>query len=263
MSNGGAGAAAVRPPRHVRAPNASPLTLDGTRTYLVGVDQLAIIDPGPALPDHLSKVTKAVGDARVVTILLTHGHPDHAAAAAPLSARLHAPVRSLAAGTLQPGDVVATDAGDLVAVPTPGHASDHVAFHWPHARAAFCGDLMLGGQDSTLVALPEGHLAAYLASLERLRSLDLAVIYPAHGEPFTDPGAAIAAYIRHREQRRRQVLDALAAGPATEDELAERIYGPTDPGLRAAAIGATQAYLIDLEHRGQVRALGQGHWGRT
>ena len=106
MSNGGAGAAAVRPPRHVRAPNASPLTLDGTRTYLVGVDQLAIIDPGPALPDHLSKVTKAVGDARVVTILLTHGHPDHAAAAAPLSARLHAPVRSLAAGTLQPGDVV-------------------------------------------------------------------------------------------------------------------------------------------------------------
>ncbi len=248
-------------PRVLRAPNPSPLTLDGTRTYLVGTRRVAVLDPGPLLPAHLDAVAAAVGahaGARAVAILVTHDHPDHAPAAAPLAERLGAPVRSLAGGTLRPGVAVETDAGALVAIATPGHAPDHVAFHWPEADAVFCGDLMLGGEASTLVAPPDGDLTEYLASLERLRALAPKVIYPTHGEPFTDPAAAIAAYLRHREERLAQVLAALAPGEATDNTVVMRVYGAAlDPRLRAAATGATRAYLAHLQRLGRVARAGE------
>jgi len=248
-------------PRVVRAPNASPLTLDGTRTYLVGTRRVAVLDPGPDLPAHLDAIVGALGahaGARAVAILVTHDHPDHAPGAVPLARRLGAPVRSLAAGSLAGGERIATDAGALVAIPTPGHAPDHVAFHWPAAAAVFCGDLMLGGQATALVAPPEGDLTEYLASLERLRRLAPRILYPTHGDPFTGPGAAIGRYVRHREERLAQVLAALAPGEASADTMVERVYGAAlDPRLRAAATGATLAYLAHLERRGRVVRAGE------
>jgi glyoxylase-like metal-dependent hydrolase (beta-lactamase superfamily II) len=250
-------------PRVVRAANPSPLTLDGTRTHLVGRARVAVIDPGPASDEHLAALLAEIGDAAVTAILLTHTHPDHAAGAHALAARVQASVHAAAAGTLAPGERMETDEGDLVAVPTPGHAPDHFAFHWPSAAAVFCGDLLVGGQPTTLVAPPEGDLAAYLASLDRVAALAPGRLYPAHGPPFDDPAAALTGYRLHRRERLDQLLGALAEGPVDVPGLVQRVYGPTlDGGLLAAARGATRAYLEFLQGDGAVARLPDGRWAR-
>jgi glyoxylase-like metal-dependent hydrolase (beta-lactamase superfamily II) len=233
------------------------MTLSGTVTWLVGRDVVAVIDPGSADGDHLDALTAAVGDAALVCILITHDHPDHAGGAAELSsrlsARLGAPVLSGAAGTLRDGASIPTDHGQLVALQTPGHAPDHMAFHWPTANAIFCGDLMMGGLDTAVVAAPEGNLREYLASLQRLRDLRPEIIYPAHGPPFTDPDADIERYLVHRRRREQQVIDAIAAGARDLDEITGRVYGAgLDPRLRDFARAAVQAYLAHLRETGRL-----------
>lgn len=241
-------------PRAIRAPNASAMTLDGTRTYLVGSRRVAIIDPGPDLPGHLAAVAAAVGDARVVGVLVSHDHPDHMPGAARLGEFFGARVLSASHGNLREGDLFGTDAGGLMTMATPGHSPDHLSFYWINARALFCGDLMLGGLDTALVAPPEGDLSRYLASLRRLRDLQPAIIYPAHGEPFTDAPAAIESYLRHRQERQQAILDFLADGPAAQDAIAERVYGASlDPQLAQASLGSTLGYLEHLERLGRVQ----------
>jgi glyoxylase-like metal-dependent hydrolase (beta-lactamase superfamily II) len=248
-------------PRIIRAANPSPLTLDGTRTHLVGRGRVAVIDPGPDSEEHLAAILAAIGDAAVTGILVTHAHPDHAAGAHPLAQRLQVPVHAAAAGTLAPGERFETDDGELVAVPTPGHALDHVAFHWPAAAALFCGDLMLGGQPTTLVAPPDGDLAEYLASLDRVEALAPRRVYPAHGPPFDDAAGALAAYRLHRRERLDQLRGALADAPADVPGIVRRIYGAElDGGLLAAARGATRAYLDFLHREGAVARLPDGRW---
>lgn len=221
------------------AANASPMTLDGTRTYLIGSERVAIIDAGPQLASHLDAVAAAVMPGAAVTILNTHAHPDHAEGAQALAARLRGSVRAAAEG-----DVVLTDAGALQALATPGHTPDHISLWWEAERAVFCGDLMMGGLDTALVAAPEGNLALYLASLRRISALQPRVIYPAHGPAFDDPAAAIAQYIEHRERRIAQVSAALGADLLTDDELIDRIYGDAlNPDLRPYARAAIQAYI--------------------
>jgi glyoxylase-like metal-dependent hydrolase (beta-lactamase superfamily II) len=249
--------------RSLLAPNASPLTLDGTRTYIVGETRPVIIDPGPADPAHLDAIVDALGDGVPVAVLLTHAHPDHLAGAGPLAERLDSPVRRLGNGSLRDGAVVETDAGRVIAVATPGHTTDHLAFHWPEGSAVFCGDLMMGGHDTALVAPPEGRLGPYLMSLERVRALRPAVIHPAHGPDFDDPDAAIDRYVRHREARLKQVLGAVEAGGRDYDTLRRQVYGDTlDPGLERAATAALKAYLEHLQGLGRVRRLGRG-WVAT
>jgi glyoxylase-like metal-dependent hydrolase (beta-lactamase superfamily II) len=248
--------------RRIRAENPSPLTLDGTNTYIVGRRRVVIVDPGPDLSSHCASVVRAVGDAAIVAVVPTHAHPDHAAGAAPLARRLRAPVRSMAEGSLEDGAVLATDAGALKVLATPGHTRDHVALHWAERRAIFCGDLMLGGQDTALVAPPEGDLSAYLDSLARLLALRPRVIYPAHGPEFRAPARAIRRYIHHREDRQEQVLAALTGGAAAPEELLARVYGPDlDMALRPAAMGALDAYLRYLQERGRVHWW-EGRWSR-
>lgn len=238
--------------RTVLAPNASALTLDGTRTYLVGRERVAVIDPGPRTREHIDAVAGEIGDGVVVSILLTHTHPDHAAGAEEMAVRVGASLLSAAGGTLADGMCIATDAGELIALATPGHTPDHFAFHLPAAGAVFVGDLMLGGMETALVAAPEGDLGAYLASLERVRGLGARVLYPAHGPPFTDPDSAIDAYIRHRHEREEEVLAALRAGAASVDEVVAAVYGPElPPELARAAEGAVRAYLRHLEEMGR------------
>ena len=245
--------------RTVLAPNASPLTLDGTRTYIVGRRRLAVLDPGSDDPGHLDAIAAAVGDGVLVSVLVTHDHPDHVAGASALAERFDCPVRHRRGRTLGEGERFQTDAGALVALATPGHTTDHMAFHWPEEDAVFCGDLMMGGHDTALVAPPEGRLGPYLASLERLRALAPTVIYPAHGPPFHNPSEALDRYVRHRELRQEQVLRALRRGIGDYEGLLDAVYGEgIEPELRRPAMAALKAYLEHLQGLGKVRRKGRG-----
>ena len=242
----------------VLAPNASPLTLDGTRTFIIGRSVRAVVDPGSAEPGHLGAIAETVGEARVEAVLVTHRHPDHRCGADELAERFGCPVRARYRGTLSDGATTPTDAGPLVAVATPGHTPDHVAFHWPREAVVFCGDLMMGGQDTALVALPEGRLGPYLASLQRVRRLRPRIIYPAHGPAFRNPEQALDRYVRHREVRLEQVIRALSAGPRGYDGLRRAVYGAQlDPALEPAATAALKAYLEHLQGLGRVRRAGR------
>ncbi|HLU25225.1 MAG TPA: MBL fold metallo-hydrolase [Longimicrobiales bacterium] len=248
--------------RSVLAPNASAYTLDGTRTYLVGRRRVAVIDPGPADPAHVEAVAAEVGPDAVATILVTHWHPDHAAGAMPLAERMGgAPVLSFSDGGLEPGRSVETDAGRLIPIHTPGHSPDHLSFHWPESSALFCGDLMLGGQGTVLVAWPEGDLSDYLRSLEQVRALGVRVIYPAHGPPITEVGPTLDRYVRHREERLAQALEALGDAARSVDDIVSAVYGADlNPELRRAATGAIRAYLEHLARTGDVLRLEDGRW---
>jgi hydroxyacylglutathione hydrolase len=240
------------------------MTLVGTRTYAVGVRRVVVIDPGPADGAHLEGIVADVAPGEIVAILLTHMHPDHEAGAGALSRATRAPTLSRAAGTLEAGQRIPTDAGDLVAVPTPGHTPDHTAFHWPVQAAVFCGDLLMGGLDTALVASPEGDLADYLASLERLRSLAPRIVYPTHGPAFTEPDAAIGRYIAHRREREAQVLVAIDAGAASAADIVDHVYGVSlDPALRSAAEAAVQAYISHLCRTGRLDADPAGRLWRS
>jgi glyoxylase-like metal-dependent hydrolase (beta-lactamase superfamily II) len=227
------------------------MTLDGTRTYIVGRVQPAIIDPGPSFPAHIDAVAAAVGNRVTASVLITHAHPDHDEGAPAVAARLNAEI-------LRPGDAetIETDAGDLTALATPGHTPDHLAFMHDAEGAVFCGDLMMGGLDTALVAAPEGNLHNYLASLQRLKLLGPRIIYPAHGPAIKDPLQAIDRYLHHREQRIAQAENALKAGPRSTDDLVDIIYGGTlDDRLRYYAASAVEAYLEYLAVQGRAQRV--------
>jgi glyoxylase-like metal-dependent hydrolase (beta-lactamase superfamily II) len=246
--------------RAVRAANPSAMTLDGTRTFLVGGARPAVVDPGPADAEHLRRLEEALGGAVPVAILLTHAHADHAGGAAALAARTGAPVRMLP-GALHPlppglrlgawlhdGERVETDAGPVEVVATPGHAPEHACFLWrgggaPAGGALLVGDLFMGQGDTTLVASPEGDVGAYLRSLDRVEATGPGILHPAHGPALADPAAAVARYRAHRLERVRQVERALARAPsASPGELVDLIYGDELPAaLRAAAEGSVRA----------------------
>ncbi|MGQ0562061.1 MAG: MBL fold metallo-hydrolase [Gemmatimonadota bacterium] len=224
-------------PHVILAPNPSAMTGAGTRTYIIGQQKVAIIDPGPHIEAHLDAIVDRVRHAASISILVTHAHADHAEGAPALAARLNTAVARTGARS-------ATDFGDIQALPTPGHTPDHISYWWEPARAVFCGDLMMGGMDTALVASPEGNLDDYLASLRALKALEPDTIYPAHGAPFGDPSAAIDRYLAHREARIAQVRVAMAASVESEDELVDLVYGAAlHPELRRYAAAAIRAYI--------------------
>lgn len=239
-------------PAHLNAGNRGPFTLDGTRTFLVGgPERLVVLDPGPDVEDHVRAVVSSARDADEVTVLLTHGHADHAGAARSVAGALNAPVLGPAEADpdriLRDGDGVETDAGLLRAVHTPGHTRGHLCYHWPARRALFAGDLLLGRGDTTWVAEYPGCVADYLASLERLRGLELEIIYPAHGPPLEDPAAALDRFEGHRRDRIRQVRKALQARPAADlDRLLEAVYGGELPSAVRGAARRSLAALVEF-----------------
>lgn len=249
--------------RVVPAANASPFTLTGTRTYIVGWARPVVVDPGPADPAHTEAVLAALDGHRPLALLLTHAHADHAGGAPLLAERTGAPIAlaprarrlpfppGVAVQPIHPGDRWATDAGVVEALPTPGHCPEHTAFLWAPLDAegpiAFVGDLLLGEGDTTLVADPEGDVRAYLASLDRLEAARPRQLWPAHGPPILDPEGAIARYRVHRLHRVAEVGRRLAAGAAPDPmQLAQEIYGPLPPPLDRAAVGSVAAILRAL-----------------
>lgn len=243
-------------PPFVTAGNAGPFTLDGTRSFRVGTREAAIVDPGPDVESHVRALVAFMGDAEVVRIVVTHCHADHAAAARALARELNADIWGPLEvdgvdHVLEDGDVVPTDAGPLVAVHTPGHTLGHLCFHWRSRRALFAGDLLLGRGSTTWVAEYPGCVADYMRSLERLRTLDLQVVYPAHGPPLEDVTAALDRFEGHRRGRIRQVREALTDHPdASIDELLRVVYrGAIPSGLESAAARSLSA-LVDHVREG-------------
>jgi len=220
----------------------------------VGRKDLALIDPGPDVEDHVRALVTWVEDASSVRILLTHGHGDHTGAARAVAAALDAPIHGppeldLVDHPLAEGDEIETDEGEIVAVDSPGHARRHYSYSWPSRAALFAGDLVLGRGDTTWVGEYPGCVSDYLASLARLRALELQVIYPAHGDPLEDVSEALGRFEAHRRARIREVEEALRQDPdASARGILESIYGrDLHPELEAAALRSVQALLDHVQ----------------
>ncbi len=236
------------------APNPSPMTLEGTNTYVVGRDPAVVIDPGPDDAGHIEAVRKAA-EARggIGTVLLTHDDADHLAGVEPLGIDPARPAD---------GETVA----GLTVLATPGHAAEHLSFLLPDAApgreaeeaasyACFCGDLILG-QGSTIVGPREfgGSLADYMESLRRLQSLDLSVLYPGHGPEVLDPQGKIAEYMAHRQEREDRLVAALDRGVRSRAALLAEVWDDVPEKLRMPAGIAMEAHLEKLEDEGRVPA---------
>ena len=234
--------------------------MDGTRTFLVGREQVAVIDPGPDVETHLRALLSALELAQEVRVLLTHRHSDHAGAAPRLVERTGAPLLApasypipdgfqLPVQVLKEGDRITTDQGDLVVIEVPGHTKGHLAFHWVEAQALFVGDLLLGKGNTTWVGEYVGCIQDYLHSLAKVEALGASVLYPGHGPAITSPGSMVDRFRRHRLARIEEVRAARVTHPgAGVGELAEVIYGGEIPEkLAKAAESSVEATLFHLD----------------
>ena len=216
----------------VRAPNPSPLTLDGTNSY---VTDGWVVDPGPDDDRHLEAVRRAA-QGGIEGVVLTHGHADHAEGAARLGAPVSRP---------EGGQVV----GPFQALATPGHSPDSVSL--VAGRACFTGDTVLGS-GSVFIAPGEGSLSAYLESLRRLRELDLDVLCPGHGPYVWEPEAKLDEYISHRLERERRLVEALDSGLRTRDELLDAAWSDAPVALRDFAALSLASHLEKLAEEGRL-----------
>lgn len=246
--------------RRIVCENPSFMTGPGTNTYLVGIDEIAVIDPGPEDAGHLEAIAGCGGD-RIRWILLTHTHPDHAPGAVALRERTGAQLLAFGPGpenlpidgTLGDNDVIEATEYHLKVLHTPGHASDHLCYLLPEERTLFTGDHIMQGS-TVVIAPPDGDMKAYLASLERLRQIKprLRAIAPGHGHLIENPNDVIDEYISHRLAREQQVLDALrAAGSATIADLVSAIYSDVPVELHPVAAYSVWAHLRKLAAEGR------------
>ncbi len=241
------------------------MTLSGTNSYLIDCGQslAACIDPGPANAGHVDRLVAHAAQLglRIDTILLTHGHPDHAPAAAMLRQKTGATVAAHARSqtehqrSLGDNDTVRIAQTDFLVVDAPGHTFEHLVFYETAERALFTGDVVLG-EGTVVIAPPGGAMRPYQATLQRLAEQfpDARRIYGGHGEAVDDPAAKLQYYIEHRRIRENELLAALATGPQTIPELVTQIYAAVDSILWPAAARQMLAYLLALEDEGHVRS---------
>lgn len=239
--------------RRVVAPNPGPYTGPGTNTWLIDAGTVTVvIDPGPDHESHLEAIQRALRGSAVAIVLVTHAHPDHLPLAEKLAAIHRAPVRRFP--ELADGDVVRAGNLNITALHTPGHSSDHLAFWLATDRAIFTGDLVLG-KGSSMVTYPEGDVAAYLRSLDRLIALDPSMLFPGHWDPVNDAVRKLEEYRAHRLDREAQVRAELSRGAGTARELTERVYGKeVGEDLLVAAEMTMRAHLQKLVDEGRVRS---------
>src|SRR6185312_6451804 len=263
--------------RRIIARNPGPFTFKGTGTYVVGEGEVAVIDPGPDLPEHIEALLMDLAGEAVTHILVTHTHRDHSPAAAAVKAATGAPTYGFgphAGGrrgeaaveeggdwnftpdiVVEDGDEIAGSGWRFEAVHTPGHTSNHLCFALPEAGILFSGDHVMGWSTS-VIAPPDGDMAAYMASLDKLLARRDAVYWPTHGPAITEPKPYVGAFIAHRREREAGVIDCLKAGIGTTDKMVERLYLGLNPSLRRAAGRSVLAHLIDLTGRDIVTADG-------
>ena len=263
--------------RRIVAKNPGPFTFKGTGTYVVGEGEVAVIDPGPELEEHVAALLASLAEEQVTHILVTHTHRDHSPAAKALKAATGAPTygfgphaggRRGEAGVEEGGDwdfapdVVVRDGEPVAggkwrfeAVHTPGHTSNHLCFALPNSGILFSGDHVMGWSTS-VIAPPDGDMAAYMASLDKLLARQDAVYWPTHGPAITEPQRHVRAFIAHRREREAGIIDCLKAGVEATDKIVEHLYAGLNPALRGAAARSVLAHLIDLIGRDIVTAEG-------
>ncbi len=279
--------------RRVLAPNPSPYTYTGTQTWLVGAgNEIAVIDPGPSgsgmsVGDpadingadmngagHVEAILRAVGDAKITAIICTHTHRDHSPAAAPLKRATGAKIIGCAPLVLSDsgpradsafdpdyapdhvmsdGETVSGEGWTLQAVATPGHTSNHICYALLESGALFTGDHVMKWS-TTVVSPPDGDMAQYMASLQKLYDREDTVYYPAHGPAVDKPRQLVRGMIGHRRQRERQIVKLLETGPHAIPDMVSAMYKGLDPRLTGAAGRSVLAHLVDLQNRGSVCA---------
>lgn len=264
--------------RRVIAENPGPFTYVGTGTYIVGRGEVAVIDPGPAMDEHLEAILRATEGERITHIFITHHHLDHSPLAAPLAARTGATIYGCPLGHAIGGPEVQMEAGEddafhpdvvvcdggvfegdgwtLEAIPTPGHTSNHICYGLKEENALFCGDHIMGWS-TTVISPPDGDMGAYFASLEDIKARDFDVLWPTHGPPIREPGPFIDAYIAHRRSREAQILKALESGFTRIREMVPVLYKDVDPRLHPAAAHSVLAHMIQLVGEGRVQTGGE------
>ncbi len=262
----------------VLATNPSPFTYTGTQTHIVGIEDVAVIDPGPADPAHIDAIVRAIAGRPVVAIVITHTHNDHSPGSRPLKARTGAPIIGCAPlvleeigpradasfdkdyapdQVLKDGESVSGTGWTLTAVATPGHTSNHLCYALEQTGALFTGDHVMGWS-TTVVMPPDGDMTAFMASLNMLQHREDKRYYPAHGEPIDNPRQLVRGHLGHRRQREAQILRVLGEGISAIPDMVERMYVGVDRRLYGAAGGSVKAHLIDLAGRGLVIADGDG-----
>ena len=255
--------------RRVVANNPGLMTGPGTNTYLVGIDEVAVIDPGPALAEHIDAIVGASMRERVRWVLLTHTHPDHWPAASKIAASTGAAIAGFSPfpktdevtltldRVLGDGDTIDGTEFRLEALHTPGHAPNHLCFFLDEERALFTGDHVLNGTTTVVNPQRGGDMVQYLASLERLRKLKrIARICPGHGDVIDDPAAVLDEYVAHRKMRERQILKLLKEQPRTIKRIVDVLYTDTPEGLIEMAQRQVHAHLLKLKAEGKVQGSG-------
>lgn len=259
----------------VTAPNPGVMTGPGTNAYLIGTDELALIDPGPESAPHLAAMISATGK-RLKWILCTHTHLDHSPGARALKAETGAQLLGFGSvpddgrqdtafapdRVLGDGDVLDCGSFRLRAVHTPGHASNHLCYLLEGERWLLTGDHVMQGS-TVVISPPDGDMIAYLKSLENLLALDLAALAPGHGHVIEKPHDEVRKLIAHRLKRERKVLDAFAKkNPATLDDLLPLVYDDVSPRIHPVARRSLHAHLLKLRIEGRA-VENAGAWRLT
>jgi glyoxylase-like metal-dependent hydrolase (beta-lactamase superfamily II) len=248
--------------RRIVAPNPGPMTGPGTNTYLVGIDEVAVIDPGPDDKRHIDAIVGASMRERVRWVLLTHTHPDHAPGTARLVKATGAGVLAFARRdrdsgivpdrTITTGDTIEGTEFGLDVLHTPGHAPNHLCFVLEEERVLFTGDTVLNGTFSVVNPARGGDMAKYMATLEQLRKRRFKSICPGHGDVIDEPRAKLDEYLKHRRARERQILKVLDDGPARIGDIVARLYKDTPDALQEWAAKQVHAHLLKLRAEGKV-----------
>jgi glyoxylase-like metal-dependent hydrolase (beta-lactamase superfamily II) len=263
--------------RRLLAPNPSPFTYTGTQTYLIGSGEVALIDPGPDLPDHVDAILSATEGEHIAAILCTHTHRDHSPASRPLAAATGAPIVGCAPLALEDdgpradasfdfdyrpdrvladGEALDGHGWQLRAVATPGHTSNHLCFSLEGTGLLFTGDHVMGWS-TTVVSPPDGDMTAYMESLDLLLGRGDSAYHPAHGPAIDKPHAHVRGLIAHRRMREKQILARLGEGEGHIPAMVGTMYREIDPRLHPAAGRSVLAHLVDLERRGLVARQGE------
>ena len=244
--------------KRITAGNASVFTGPGTNTYIVGKENFTVIDPGPAIEEHIKDIVKVCGED-ISQILVTHTHPDHSPGAKLLHQRTAAPVMGMYAKhpkhqdrTFKPnrelseGDNINEVDHTLTAIHTPGHASNHICFFLEEEKMLFTGDHIMEGS-TVVISPPDGNMREYIDSLEKLKALGIETIAPGHGETMRDANAVVDWIVSHRMFREKKVVDAITElNRCTIDELLPKVYDDVGSHLHGIAKSSLEAHLIKL-----------------